>query len=282
MKWLLFSLLTIPFFTASCDKKTTNADSTTWNFDSIVFDKRIHVDNDTLKEGMKVFISFHYPKMAPEKVNIEAIQHIFGRILNGDDNFRGTPQKAFEIFKNERIKDAADLAKVWNEDAKSNDFVIPLSSYEHSTWINIDSIYPNMLTLSSSYYDYTGGAHGYGAITYYNIDLNKAILLNDTILFGKQNLPKIAKLIQNEVEIRNKDKESDEAIYLLVGIDEIKPNNNFFFTKDGITYLYNQYEIAPYAQGPVEITISYDKIKPLVNEPYRQTMDEIEKKWSHK
>ena len=41
-------------------------------------------------------------------------------------------------------------------------------------------------------------------------------------------------------------------------------NDNFALTEDGIRFFYNSYEIAPYALGTTDITISYDSIKNLL------------------
>jgi hypothetical protein len=42
-------------------------------------------------------------------------------------------------------------------------------------------------------------------------------------------------------------------------------NENFLFTKTGITFFYNEYEIACYACGTTEIEIPYKNIKSLIN-----------------
>ena len=43
--------------------------------------------------------------------------------------------------------------------------------------------------------------------------------------------------------------------------DKIKLNNNFYFDKDKITFVYNQYEITAYAAGVVYITLNFKDIK---------------------
>ena len=43
--------------------------------------------------------------------------------------------------------------------------------------------------------------------------------------------------------------------------DKISPNNNFYFDKDKITFVYNQYEITAYAAGVVYITLNFKDIK---------------------
>lgn len=250
--------------------------SSGWELDSIVFDKRIHINNDTLKEGMAVSISLQYPKSAPAGVNLEMIQQTFAQTFTGDTKFKGTPQQAFGKVREELKDEATELGDGWLSAVKEFGSSFPsFSDYEHSKRMQVDTIYNNLLTLSSSYYSYTGGAHGYGATLFYNIDAKNGQVVNDTILFGLNNLDKVSKLIQAEVKRRNSKEDSEETIGLLVEIEEVIANNNFYFTKNGIAYLYNQYEIASYAQGQVEIVIPYQKILPLVSEPYRKTIGEI-------
>ena len=44
---------------------------------------------------------------------------------------------------------------------------------------------------------------------------------------------------------------------------EMYPSSNFILGKDGITFIYNPYEIAPYALGRIELTISNATLEPL-------------------
>ena len=60
----------------------------------------------------------------------------------------------------------------------------------------------------------------------------------------------------------NDGRTEDEAISLLV--DEISPNGNFSVGENGVTFIFNQYEIAAYAFGVIEITIPADEIKPFL------------------
>jgi hypothetical protein len=39
---------------------------------------------------------------------------------------------------------------------------------------------------------------------------------------------------------------------------------NYTFTKDGVLFFYNPYEIAPYARGPIEFTIPYNELEGIV------------------
>ncbi len=47
-------------------------------------------------------------------------------------------------------------------------------------------------------------------------------------------------------------------------IDEIAPNNNFWMNEEGIHYAYNQYEIAPYSMGVIDIFIPYGELEEIL------------------
>ena len=44
------------------------------------------------------------------------------------------------------------------------------------------------------------------------------------------------------------------------------PTENFVLDKDGITFIYNAYEIAPYEQGIIELNIDYGECKEILQE----------------
>ena len=41
-------------------------------------------------------------------------------------------------------------------------------------------------------------------------------------------------------------------------------SNNYILEKEQIVFIYNKYDIAPYAVGDITISISYDNIKDLL------------------
>ena len=47
-------------------------------------------------------------------------------------------------------------------------------------------------------------------------------------------------------------------------VADVVPNENFYVTDEGITYVYNPYEIAPYAMGCIQISLSWDSIRHLL------------------
>lgn len=123
----------------------------------------------------------------------------------------------------------------------------------------------SLITLEIGGYMYQGGAHG-STITYlYNWDTkaNKVIRLDDLFAPGYHDkLTAIADTI-----FRKDEKLSDTASladsYFFKN-NTFALNNNFLITPVGVRFLYNQYEIKPYAAGQTELLIPYTKIKSLL------------------
>ena len=58
----------------------------------------------------------------------------------------------------------------------------------------------------------------------------------------------------------------DQESYDTMFTHEIKPNGNFTVSEQGVTYIYNQYEIAPYSMGAIHVSVPWDEIRDLIRE----------------
>jgi hypothetical protein len=123
----------------------------------------------------------------------------------------------------------------------------------------------SLTTLEFTGYEYQGGAHG-GTITSFvnwNTKAGKNLSLSDVLTDGySQKLTMIADTI-----FRKQEKLS--AIQSLANDYFFKDykfalNDNFSITPLGIKFLYNEYEIKPYAAGQTTLFIPYTKIKTLL------------------
>lgn len=115
-------------------------------------------------------------------------------------------------------------------------------------------------------YSFTGGAHGnYGTI-YYNFDAanGELIALNDILRTGFEEALKIKaeELFKAEYLEEGATEYSEMGFYF--ENDQFTLTNNFAIMKDGLKFLYNPYEVAPYALGQQEILIPYTSLKDLI------------------
>jgi len=246
-----------------------------WKFDTLRFDKKIYIDNDTTKDGMRIELNLVYPTYAPEGVNLNGVQKSFARIFAEGNDFSGTPTESFNNTVEKYKSDAIGYGEEWL--LEGNEY-ISFSNFEQTKGTSPEYVSKYIITVSTGQYAYLGGAHGSYYLQYNNIDLRDGNIINESMLFRPGYESKLAQLIQEAVTERNNSADEDEHISLLVEIPEIKPNSNFFFSDDGIIYIYNQYEISPYVQGVVEIIIPYEEIEPLVNERYMEAIEGIHSK----
>ena len=123
----------------------------------------------------------------------------------------------------------------------------------------------SLVPLDIGGYMFQGGAHGatITSLFNWNTKVNKVIGLND--IFAKDyegKLNEIADTIFRKQEHLS-DTSSLARDYFFKN-NQFALNNNFLITPVGIRFLYNQYEIKPYAAGQTNLLIPYTKIKSLL------------------
>ncbi len=123
----------------------------------------------------------------------------------------------------------------------------------------------SLTTLETGGYVFTGGAHpsSYTGFVNWNTKLNRNITLAD--LISPADMEKFKSIAENI--FRKNEKLSDTAS--LTGNyffkdNKFSLNNNYSVPPLGIRFLYNQYEIKPYAAGTTALLIPYSKIKSLL------------------
>ena len=104
---------------------------------------------------------------------------------------------------------------------------------------------------------YLGGAHGSYVVKYYNFDMTSGKLLNisDVVPAAKEMLMLMA---MEEQLCKDWDAEDLADLQEQTGITmlgDLYLTNNFLLKKDSIEFLFNQYEIAPYAAGLISVTL---------------------------
>lgn len=107
--------------------------------------------------------------------------------------------------------------------------------------------------------------HGVGNRQFYNFDLSDGHLIKEDEIFIDGYDDALTKLIKEQIVEQSAEIESvgDLDDYNFWS-DEIHPNGNFYVTPTGLVYVYNPYEIAPYSMGQIEVMLSYDKLKPIM------------------
>ena len=125
---------------------------------------------------------------------------------------------------------------------------------------------PEILTVEEFSYSFTGGAHGNYGTSYYNFDAStgQLLTLKDILTEGYESpLKTIAEPIFKKTYLEEGMTKYSEAGFYFEN-DQFTMTYNFAITKEGLKFMYNPYEVAPYALGQQEILISYTNLKDLI------------------
>ncbi|MBT8245991.1 MAG: DUF4163 domain-containing protein [Winogradskyella sp.] len=119
----------------------------------------------------------------------------------------------------------------------------------------------NIVTMGLSVYSDTGGAHGNDSIQFLNFNPeNGALLTQNDIISDMKGFKKLAESFFLD-HMKNEGLDIKEFFF---GKPFQLPEN-IGFNEEGIILLYNNYEIASYAQGYTEFVISIEKAKEFLS-----------------
>ncbi len=125
---------------------------------------------------------------------------------------------------------------------------------------------PKYVTSSYSYSTFSGGAHGMYAVvlTTYDLQTGRALLLTDMI----SDTTGLRPLLEKHIFITKKAEDSTLVNIKEMLFDPESPIDlptNFAVVKEGISFVYNPYEIMAYAYGITEFTITWEELGKLAD-----------------
>ena len=171
--------------------------------------------------------------------------------------------KAYVAMRQSQFEEA--MAEMDYDPADNHDGMEYMFMWESMLRTSVDLYSAPLLVYRTTSYDYTGGAHGYGASYYsvYSTANGKRQQLNDVFLADQSARQALVKLVQNELRRMIATEEQCEGMEVF-DWDAVKPTENFYITEQGITFCYPQYEIAAYCFGEIEITLPVEAIRPYL------------------
>jgi len=113
-------------------------------------------------------------------------------------------------------------------------------------------------------YTFTGGAHGLETRLYTSVDLKSGKRLQINDIFKSDIEIKLTALITSKIRQLAKLPPSGKLTEAGYFMDEVKPNDNFYITAQGVGFYYNHYEIAPYSFGTTDVFLTKEELKGLV------------------
>ena len=140
----------------------------------------------------------------------------------------------------------------------------PSFGISHSMWTNFIAQKEKLATFAISFYDYEGGAHGIEGNRYFTIDLTTRHILTLNDLFNEKDLPKVKTLLWEQYNNSNKEYEP------VIGADNFNLSNNIYLDSRGVHFIYDVYEIAPYAAGEQDLLLYFGQLEELFRPEFKR------------
>lgn len=124
--------------------------------------------------------------------------------------------------------------------------------------------YKNYLNYLVSYYSFRGGAHGIQTLSNVVFDAKTGEQVHETDLFAPGYEAPVAQLLR--MAVKTSMEEEDPELMQLVNLEQVVPNGNFSVHENGMEWLFQPYEVGPYALGIVSATLPWDELKPFMKQ----------------
>lgn len=252
----ILTLILVLFFLTSCEKLGLTTKPLSVN--NIEIDKKLGDCNS--KEGRCLNLKLKYPEIEDgnevlrNAVNGTIKEFLISSMIMGEGSNDGNV-----ITIDTAIMELEEEFRDFIDDL---DFPTPDWSIESSADITFsDSLF---FGVSMYNYSYTGGAHPNYVISKKIFDKETGMLVKLTDIVKDTSAIKllVEKNFRKEVEVDPT--ESLEAAGFWFKNDQFKFPINIGMSSDGLEFVYNTYEVAPHAQGSIEIILPYEKIKKLM------------------
>lgn len=247
--FLYFILGGISSFSSCADPNGEN------NFDPAVFDHQIktisrsYQDCD-LSDPSCTYVSLSYPEFNIDSEEVNKISSRIKEVLLGDAD------KDPSIFCQEFIDEYASFVK---EDFGDEEYE---RAWYSASEVEFLSIQKRVISVSISQDNFQGGAHPNLYINLLNFDPYSGESISYDQIFSKESQKELLNLLDHQLRKQKGLKKGDslnEAGFMLDD-DELMLSENFAFADEGLMFIYNSYEIAPYAMGTISIYLPYSLV----------------------
>ena len=264
-KLLFIPLIALLLSCGNSSQKNLEITSDTLNYITKTFEK--HSQTCVNKDSLCATVKFQYPEFESVRFN-DLIKNEILNIYHDDNDSTKSRPKNFEALAKPfvddydlKLKEGKEYVKGANAVNEGGFLAMPWYMEATST---VQRQTKKYLTIHTNTNWFMGGNHPISMEYFYvyNRADFKRITLNDLFKKGyDQKLLNIAEeIFRKQEQLKPADKLSEEAGYFFDNQRFIL-NDNFVLTQKGIKFLFNVYEIKPYAAGITELEIPYEKLK---------------------
>ena len=211
---------------------------------TVKVEEQAHLQDDTVSPACKITIDYSYlaesdaADSIAQRINRTIQAHVLGK-----EYIRMNPEVAVDSFKNTYINNyRKDVNEFYQE---------------------------GILNFIAETFEYTGGAHPNSWNKWMNFEKNtgKLLALKDVFMAGSEK--PMSDMLLEELITEMATRLEDSSITSLEGLQNAGILNstnmyvpdNFLLEKEKVSFLYNKYDIAPYAVGVITLSLPYTSVE---------------------
>jgi hypothetical protein len=269
------SLLIGLWFSGCSPKTKTITEENDVKWDSIRVEKTYHLLENPDNPSCNLQINFTFPAGYENKEVLAAIRRHFILASFGEPYAGLTPEEAAERYAVQYLADYKELEKDFasDHDAHASNGDHEYEANHDDAWYSYYEYFFNeviynhndLLSYAVSNERYTGGAHGSHSYRNHIIDLKTGIAMEEADFFVEGYQDALAEILVKKIAEKNKAEKTEDLLNMgYFSLDEIYPNGNFSIGDEGITYYFNEYEIAAFVVGITDVFIPYGELRHLL------------------
>lgn len=275
----LIALFFLGMFVTGCNTNIKQTADNDIKFDSIRVDKTYHLLDNPDNPNCNLQLSFTYPAKFSDKEILKKVQNDFVLSYFGENYENLPPEEAVAKYTEDYLNNYKELEADFKAELEKKDD-LPVGAWFSYFEMSSDEIVYNqndILSYTVSFENYTGGAHGSHAYNNHVINLKTGNAITEEDIFIENFQDSLAQRLIDHIAKQNKvENPKDLENIGFFSVEEIFPNGNFLVDGDGITYTFNEYEIAAYVVRETNVFLPYAEIQYLLKKDspiYQLTMD---------
>ncbi len=228
--------------------------------------KTVYLTNDRT-DSLKLAFQYDYPLALPTADSAaHAIRADIQAQLFGEAFRSMRPELVLEAYAalrhTEYLQNNLPLMLEWDANPRAQkDDHGAMFCEDYAFVSGVYGLSHHILSYGEECYAYTGGAHGNSYTLIFNYSLLTGAPIHEEDIFVDDYFEPLHHLLVEALIYQTENADTERALRKLgFSVEDIVPNDNFYVTEDGFVFVFNPYDIAPYAMGRIDIFLSYDKI----------------------
>ena len=265
----ILGIVILTFMVSGCNLSKSND---LGGYPNIHLEEAVYLGEESSSPYCDFSIDYNYLDEEGDSVAL-LINRALQQEFLGDDYAGLIPSVAVDSFKNAYLDNyRKETGSLYEADLRETGNETSVPAWYNQTYSMVTFIEEGrggIINASANYFVDMGGAHPSQWSRWMNFNGISGRMLQPEDVFQAQSEEEIkgillTKLISHQAEIHPEEtlvtKEDLQRIGLLQFTDIYIPNN-FLFSKKGLLFLFNRYDIAPYSAGEIILSVPYEEIE---------------------